>query len=117
MAPSTLKHIMLRGFRSVRGLELDLRPLNVLIGANGSGKSNLVSFFQKLNEMIGGRLQEYIAGIGRAHSMLHFGPRITPQIEARLEFQVDNGFDTYYMRLFHGAGDMLVFAEEEQLGQ
>jgi len=109
---STLQRITLKGFRSIREMDLDFRSLNVLIGANGAGKSNLVSFFKMLNEMIGGRLQEYIGGVGRAHSVLHFGPKVTPQVEARLEFQVDDGLDTYNMRLFHAAGDTLVFAEE-----
>jgi predicted ATPase len=83
-----------------------------LIGENGAGKSNLVSFFKMLNEMMAGQLQQYIGTTGRAQSLLHFGPKVTPQMEARLEFEVDNGVDTYAMRLFHAAGDTLVFADE-----
>jgi predicted ATPase len=83
-----------------------------LIGANGAGKSNLVLFFKMLNEMMGGRLQQFIATSGRAQSLLHFGSKVTPQIEAILEFATDNGVDTYKIRLFHAAGDALVFAEE-----
>jgi len=93
-------------------MDLELRSLNVLIGANGAGKSNLISFFKMLNEMMGGRLQQYIAVSGRAQSILHFGPKVTPQMEARLSFEVDNGTDTYAMRLFYAAGDTLVFADE-----
>jgi predicted ATPase len=37
---------------------------------------------------------------------------VTREVEARLEFEVDNGLDTYTMRLFHAAGDTLVFADE-----
>jgi len=109
---SRLLTIRLNGFRSIRTMELDLRPLNVLIGANGAGKSNLVSFFKLMNEMMAGRLQQYIASSGRATANLYFGPKITPQLEATLDFQVENGTDTYHMRLFHAAGDSLVFAEE-----
>src|ERR1035438_8250905 len=112
MSKSKLKHITLKGFKSIRNLELQLGPLNVLIGANGAGKSNLISFFKMINEMMGGRLQQYIAGAGRSQSILHFGPKVTPQLEGRLEFEVDNGDDIYHMRLFHAAGDTLVFAEE-----
>jgi predicted ATPase len=109
---TTLKRITIKGFKSIRDMSLELRPLNVLIGVNGSGKSNLVSFFKMINEMMGGRLQEHIATGGRAHSLLHFGPKVTPQMEAALEFDANNGTDTYYVRLFHAAGDTLVFAEE-----
>lgn len=107
-----LQRVLLKGFKSIKEMDLELRPLNVLIGANGAGKSNLVSFFKMLNEMMAMRLQEYVGTTGRAQSILHFGPKVTPQVEARLEFEVDNGIDTYAMRLFHAAGDTLVFADE-----
>ncbi|WP_346290939.1 AAA family ATPase [Sphaerothrix gracilis] len=107
-----LKRIVLSGFKSVKTMELELRPLNVLIGANGAGKSNLIAFFKMLNEMMADRFQQYVGVSGRASSLLHFGPKITPQIEATLKFEVENGLDTYYVRLFHAAGDTLIFAEE-----
>jgi predicted ATPase len=107
-----LQRLTLNGFKSIKAMDLELRPLNILIGANGAGKSNLISFFKMLNEMMAGRFQLYIGTSGRAQSLLHFGPKITPQIEAKLEFEVDKGVDTYHMRLFHAAGDTLIFAEE-----
>jgi predicted ATPase len=93
-------------------MDIDLHLINILIGANGAGKSNLISFFKMLNEMMAGRFQQYIGISGRAQSLLHFGPKITPQIEAILEFEVENGLDIYHLRLFHAAGDTLIFAEE-----
>src|SRR5438132_5455524 len=107
-----LRSVMLKGFKSIKAMDLELRSLNVLIGVNGAGKSNLVSFFKMLNEMMGGRLQQYIGTSGHAQSLLYYGPKVTPQLEARLEFQADNGLDTYSLRLFHAAGDTLGFAEE-----
>ena len=107
-----LRRVTLKGFKSIKSTDLELHPLNILIGANGAGKSNLISFFKMLNEMMAGRLQQYIGTAGRAQALLHFGPKMTPQMEAKLEFEVDNGVDTYAMRLFHAAGDTLVFADE-----
>ena len=107
-----LNKIVLRGFKSIKDASLELRRMNVLIGSNGAGKSNLVSFFKMLNEMMGGRLQQFVATSGRAQSVLHFGPKVTPQLESQLEFGVDGARDIYRMRLFHAAGDTLVFAEE-----
>lgn len=107
-----LKNVKLQGFKSIKNCALEFHSLNVLIGANGAGKSNLVSFFKMLNEMMGGRLQQYIGTAGRANSLLHFGPKVTPQLEAQLEFQTDTGIDTYFMRMFHAAGDTLIFADE-----
>ena len=112
MSKSKLNRITIKGFRSIKETTLELRPLNVLIGANGAGKSNLIAFFKLINELMAGRLQQYIGATGRATANLHFGPKVTPQMEAEMQFEVDNGTDTYRMRLFHAAGDSLVFAEE-----
>lgn len=107
-----LKRVKLEGFRSIKGADVSLGALNILIGANGAGKSNFVSFFKMMNEMMGGRLQEYVSTTGRAQANLYFGPKVTPQLTAKLEFEADNGFDTYFMRLSYAAGDSLVFTEE-----
>lgn len=107
-----LTRLALQGFRSIAGMDLALNPLNVLIGANGAGKSNLIAFFNLLNEMMAGRLQQHIAVTGRATTLLHFGPKTTPQMQARLTFATDQGENSYTMRLFHAAGDTLIFAEE-----
>lgn len=109
-----LKSIQIKGYRSIRDASLELRKLNVLIGANGAGKSNFISFFKMLNEMMAGRLQQYIAATGRATSLLHFGPKVTMQLESRIEFELANGArDWYHMRMFHApAGDTLGFADE-----
>ena len=109
---TTLKNVEIKGFRSIKEMALELRPLNVLIGANGAGKSNLIAFFKLVNELMAVRLQQHIGATGRATGNLHFGPRVTPQLEAKMVFEVENGTDTYHMRLFHAAGDSLIFAEE-----
>ena len=61
-----LQTIVLRGFKSIRDVTLELRPLNILVGANGAGKSNLVLFFKMLSEMMGERFQQFIGTSGRA---------------------------------------------------
>jgi predicted ATPase len=108
----SLQRLTLKGFKSIKAVDIELHPLNILIGANGAGKSNLISFFKMLNEMMAGRFQQYVGVSGSAQSLLHFGSKITLQIEAKLEFQVENGVDTYDVRLFHAASDTLIFAEE-----
>jgi predicted ATPase len=110
-----LRRVILKGFKSIKEMDLELCSLNVLIGANGSGKSNLVSFFKMLQEMMAGRLRQYVATEGRAHSLLHYGPKVTPQLEAHLEFEMGGGLHPdamYLLRLIHAAGDVLVFEEE-----
>ena len=107
-----LRSVKIEGFRSIKTMELELGPINVCVGANGAGKSNLIAFFKMINEMMGGRLQQYLATTGRATGNLYFGPRTTPQFEAEMKFDVDNGTDVYRIRMFHAAGDSMIFAEE-----
>ena len=42
-----VRRIKLQGFKSINKIDLELSTLNGCIGANGSGKSNLVSFFKE----------------------------------------------------------------------
>ena len=51
--------------------------VNVLIGANGSGKSNFVSFFSLLREMVEGRLQWPLTRPAAPTAHLFLGPKIT----------------------------------------
>jgi predicted ATPase len=84
----TIKKLTIEGFKSIRKLEdFELRPLNVLIGANGAGKSNFVGFFRLLREIIDGRLQLALATTeGGADGCLFLGPKITSLFSARLYF-------------------------------
>lgn len=60
--------ITIRGFRSIVSIEeLKLHPLNVVIGANGSGKSNFIEAFKLLWKVAEGRVDDLDAGI------LHLG--------------------------------------------
>ena len=43
-----LESITIKGFKSIRNAEVKLRDINVLIGANGSGKSNFLEVFSFL---------------------------------------------------------------------
>jgi predicted ATPase len=107
-----LKRVALTGFKSIKAMDLELRALNVLIGANGAGKSNLVSFFKMLNEIREHRFQQFVAESGRAHSLLFYGPKLTTLLQARLEFQAETGLDVHEFILRYGAGDTLFFSDE-----
>ncbi|MFP2895675.1 AAA family ATPase [Corallococcus sp. 4LFB] len=82
----TLERIEIEGFKSIREMALDLRPINVLIGANGAGKSNFISVFTLLQRMREGRLQQHVAQAGGADSMLHYGRKRTSQLRLKLAF-------------------------------
>ncbi len=107
-----IKKITIEGFKSIRHLELELRQLNVLIGANGVGKSNLVAFFRLVNFLESGSLQLHIGEQGGANGILCYGAKITPQLSSTIDFETNGCIKRYHMRLIHAAGDTLVFADE-----
>ena len=105
----TIKRLTIEGFKSIRKLEdFELRSLNVLIGANGAGKSNFVEFFRLLREMIDQRLQTFVNTTGGADAYLYLGPKVTGQIAAKLRFG-NNGYD---FRLVPTEDNSLIFADE-----
>ena len=56
-----MKQLEIHGYKSIKDLVLPLREINILIGANGSGKSNLLSFFVFLKTFYNRNLQESVA--------------------------------------------------------
>jgi len=101
--------ITLRGFKSIRELnDFPLRNLNILIGANGAGKSNFVSFFTFLREAVEGRLGIYVAKKGGADDHLFMGPKVTKQVYAYLHF----GLNGYEITLESTLRNSLVFTDE-----
>jgi predicted ATPase len=108
-----IQSLKLSGWKSIREANVEFGPINILIGANGSGKSNLISFFKFLNELIGGRLQEYVGVSGGSDSILHYGSKRTPNLHATFVFITDrNDKNTYYSRFTHTAHDTLIFTHE-----
>lgn len=113
--PIELKSITLRGFKSYRALE-GFQPgrLTVLLGGNGAGKSNFLSFFTLMHRMLAdpGELALAVGKAGGAGRILHHGPKETTGIEAILQVATENGLNTYDLRLEYAAGDQLVTARE-----
>ena len=56
-----------------------------LIGSNGVGKSNFISFFRLVNNIYEQRLQNYTMQ-NRAESLLHYGIKHTKLITGCLQF-------------------------------
>ena len=94
------------------GRRVEFGDVTVLLGANGAGKSNVVSFFRMLAFLTTGALQEYIARAGTADSLLHYGSQHSPRMDAELVFSGDSATDIYTFSLSSAAPDTLVFTNE-----
>lgn len=106
---SGVKSLTVTGYKSIRELrDFPLTNLNVLIGANGAGKSNFISLFRLLNEMYEQQLQVFIQKQGGPDALLHFGRQTTDRLHA--EFYFDrNG---YKFDLIPTNDNRLIFEKE-----
>ena len=106
---SKIDNLTIKGFKSIRQLEkLKLNDLNVLIGANGVGKSNFVSYFRMLHELVEGRLQIWTSKQGGADRVLSFGVKETSRFSSTLLF----GRNGYHVELEPTSNDSFTFISE-----
>lgn len=109
-AKNPISTLTIRGFRSFKQLDkFHLSSgLNVLIGGNGSGKSNLISFFRLLYEMVEQRLGVATGKAGGADRLLYRGRKETKEIVADLDF----GLNGYRFTLEPTSEDRFIFTRE-----
>lgn len=112
--PAAIDSIRIRGFRSLADVALsDLPRQTVLIGANGSGKSNIIRFFEMVSWMLRSRrLGEFVERNGGGDDQLFGGSRVTSRIAAEISLRADRGRNDYRFALAYAHPDRFFFAEE-----
>ncbi len=103
-----LDSIEIEGYRSIANACVELKRLNVLIGANGSGKSNFVGAFRAVRQIVDQHLQEAVLTAGGADRWLRHGQKHTPQ----LRFKVRFGSSGYEVSLVPSDDGSLVIHDE-----
>ena len=107
--------ISIRNFKSIRHLEdFELRDINVLIGSNGAGKSNFISFFNFLNQVVNQNLESYTAKKGGADTFLYFGKKISSYLGLKIVFENENKLLNDYVITLEPTNDekFIIKAEE-----
>ncbi len=110
-----LVEINLKGFKSIDnevGQSIPFGDVTLLLGANGSGKSNLISFFRLLSFMTIGALQQYVGKQG-VSQLLFYGPKVTESIRFSVRLEDEIAMDTYEVKLSHGLPDRLFVSGEK----
>lgn len=106
-----LTSITIKGYKSIKEQTLAISGLNVLIGQNGAGKSNFISLFEFLKDVIEGKLQPLVQKAGGADELLYYGSRTTKSIEIELDFKPN----LYHLSLKPTSKDSL-FIDSESCG-
>ena len=114
MSPAKIESVSIRGFRSLADFKISKLPdAAVLIGANGSGKSNFIRFLEMTSWMLRSRkLGDFIEQQGGADDQLYGGNRLTPRMEAELSLRTDSGRNDYRFTLSYAHPDRFFFSDE-----
>ncbi len=104
---AAISNLTIEGFKSFRCLErLELGSLNVLIGANGSGKSNFLAAFELLAKACSARrISFHVEEAAGADRLLHYGPKVTRSIRFKVNFR--DGRADFTLLLRHAAENTL----------
>jgi len=109
-----IENITVQGYKSIKNLDnFKLNNLNVLIGANGSGKSNFLSVFKFLREIYYQNLEKYVAEGGFADNFLHFGKENTDNIFIKLNFEHRRDGQNKYDILFTANNENKLLIQSE----
>ena len=109
--PQALDKLTIKGFKSIKSLEdFELKNLNVLIGANGAGKSNFVELFRVLRAMFNENFANYIQKHGGADGFMFNGPKVTHAIAAEFVF----GDNAYCFELEPSTTDDFIITTESE---
>ncbi len=109
-----IDRVRIKGFRSLADIEMsELPDVTVMIGANGSGKSNFIRFFEMLSWMSRSRkLGEFVGRYGGADDQLFGGNKQTPRMEATVGLTTEAGLNEYRFVLTYAHPDRFIFTEE-----
>lgn len=106
-----IESVTIRGFKSIASIDaLKLENINIVIGANGSGKSNFLEAFSFLSAIQKQNLNNYVSQIGGANRVLHFGRKRTEKISFGLKFK--KGTNIYQVGLSSTDTDQLIVSHE-----
>ena len=112
--PGRLDSLHIKGFRSLADVHLDDIPNPmVLLGANGSGKSNVLRFFQMMTSMLQEqRLAHFVQYHGGADDQLFHGSATTTRIDASVALRTETERNEYRFSLGYAQPDRLLVSDE-----
>ena len=91
-----IERISIKNYQSIRDATIDLKSLNVLIGSNGAGKSNFVTFFELVSALLNRRLGSFVLERGGFNRFLYQGQKHSKYLDGLIDFDNTNAF---YFRL------------------
>jgi predicted ATPase len=88
-----INKIIIENFKSIKKVDITLKEINILIGSNGAGKSNFISFFEFLNNLYNQNLQNYVIQNGGSDNLLYYGSKNSDYIFGQVYFDNKNFYE------------------------
>ncbi len=108
-----ITHVSIRNYKSLANVDVDLGPLTVLVGQNGTGKSNFVDALRFVSDSIRLNLVESIKKRNGFNLILHSsGQERSSNIEISLDYNFDRDQSSYAFELAEAnSGNFIVRKE------
>lgn len=102
MVNASLRRVSIKNFKSLHDCEIDIKELNVIVGTNASGKSNLVEVFRLLKKIyVDKDINPFSEWWG--YDNVVWGKNEELPVTIELDFDID-GYDVYFETTFTGVG-------------
>ena len=88
-----IERVQIQNYKSIKDAMVPLGALNVLIGTNGVGKSNFISFFELAKSIYQQRFGNYTMDHGGIDNLLYKGRKVSKQIVGLMDFNNTNAFE------------------------
>lgn len=97
-----IEQVIIDNYKSIRHTAIPMGSINVLIGANGAGKSNFISFMELSQNLLYQNLGNYILSNGGIDRFLFQGRKHSEYIDGLIDFNNKNAF---FFRLKPAVGE------------
>ncbi len=109
-----IQTLEITGFRGIKHAQIELGDVNVLIGANGAGKSNILSALGFLERVADSSFQQAIGEIGGSNFVLYGGRKVTTHARIAVDFQdsIPSNTTVFELTIRFGEDDLPVLKEK-----
>lgn len=105
------REISIKGFRRLANVQLELRPLSVLIGANGIGKTSVLDVFSLLASSAQGSLNVALGELGGLSALITYDSADELALGISMEIEKDAQTQSYSLAI-QPRGHSYIIAEE-----
>lgn len=99
---TSIERVALTNYKSIKACDVALRPLTVIVGRNGSGKSNFLDSLHFIADSLATSLEYAIRKRGGISELAYRGP--SPKIRIEISFRTHNGRVGKYLLILTRVG-------------